>query len=328
MKADMRLRIGSRVLRYATPLLFVALFLFFGLQEPRFFGAESVLNIIKQASFVAIAAVGMTFVLLTAGIDLSVGSVMYLAPLVAGFSMRTFGIGPVLGLLIALLVGAILGAINAFCIVRLRIVPFIVTLATLFFFRGAGTFMTQSRQLDFPRSIVDFGLTNVLGLPLPIVVLAVVVLIAYVVLSQTVFGRQVYAIGNDPEAAKKAGIKSGRVLTGVYIISGACAALAGYMLMSQIGRLDQGFGEGKEFDVIAAAVLGGASLFGGIGTAFGAMIGALLIQTVNAGLVFIGLNLYIQPMVQGALIFLAVFLDSLRQGNLAALKRRFIRSEA
>lgn len=328
MTADSGLRFRSRILRYATPLLFVALFLFFGLQEPRFFQSESILNIVKQASFVGIAAVGMTFVLLTAGIDLSVGSVMYLAPLVAGFTMRTFGVGPLLAMLVALAVGAVLGAINAFLIVRLRIVPFIVTLATLFFFRGAGTFMTQSRQLDFPRSIIDLGLTSVFGLPLPIVVFVLVVAVASVVLARTPFGRQVYAIGNDPEAAKKAGIKNGRVLTGVYIISGMCAALAGFMLMSQIGRLDQGFGEGKEFDIIAAAVLGGASLFGGIGTALGAVIGAILIQTVNAGLVFIGLNLYLQPMVQGGLIFLAVFLDSLRQGSLTALKRRFIRSES
>jgi ribose/xylose/arabinose/galactoside ABC-type transport system permease subunit len=323
-----RRHLWSLLLRYTTPIMFIAVFLLFGLQEARFFQAQSVINIVKQASFIGIAAVGMTFVLLTAGIDLSVGAIMYLAPLVAGFTMRYLGLEALPALFVALLVGVLLGGINAFCIVRLKIIPFIVTLSTLFLFRGAGTFLTQSRQLDFPRGVIDFGLITVLGVPLPVVLFAAVVLIAHLTLTRTSFGRQVYAVGNDLEAAKKAGIPTGRIVASVYIVSGVCAALGGFMLISQIGRLDQGFGEGREFDIIAAAVLGGASLFGGVGSAFSAVIGALLVQTVKAGLVFTGVNLYLQPMVQGGIIFLAVFLDSLRETNLKALKRRFIRSEA
>ncbi|MEM7736162.1 MAG: ABC transporter permease [Deinococcota bacterium] len=316
-----------RLLRFSTPLMFVAVFIFFGLQETRFVQLESLSNILKQASFTGIAAVGMVFVLLTAGIDLSVGSVMYLAPLLAGFAMRNLGVGVAVALPLALLAGAVMGFINAFCIVRLKIIPFIVTLSTLFFFRGAGTFLTQSRAFDFPESIRTFGLSNIAGVPLPIVLFAVVVLAAQVVLTLTPFGRHVYAIGNDPAAAQKAGLNTGRVLGIVYIISGMCAALAGFVLIAQIGRLDQAFGEGREFDVIAAAVLGGTSLFGGIGTALSAVIGATFIQTVEAGLVFTGVNLYLQPMVQGVIIFLAVFFDSLRITTLKRLTRRVIRSE-
>jgi ribose transport system permease protein len=327
MTLDARRRLWSTLLRYTTPIMFLAAFLFFGLQESRFVEAQSIVNLVKQASFIGIVAVGMIFVLLTAGIDLSVGSIMYLAPLLAGFAMRNYGFDPVSALVLAVALGAILGGINAFCVVRLKIIPFIVTLSTLFIYRGAGTFLTQSRQLDFPRSIVDFGLVSVLGIPLPILAFVAVMLVAHLVLTRTAYGRQIYAVGNDLEAAKKAGLPTERIIASVFVISGACAALGGYLLISQIGRLDQSFAEGREFDAIAAAILGGASLFGGVGTAFSAVIGALLIQTVKAGLVFTGVNLYLQPMVQGGIIFLAVFLDSLRTMNLRQLKRRFIRTE-
>ena len=150
---------------------------------------------------------------------------------------------------------------------------------------------------------------------------------AHVVLTRTSFGRQIYAVGNDIEAAKKAGIDTRRIIFSVYVISGVCAALGGLMLISLIGRLNQTFGVGKEFEVITAAVLGGASLFGGIGYAFGAVVGAVLVQMVQAGMVFIQVNLYMQPMVLAAIIFLAVFFDSLRERRVLRLKRRSIRVE-
>lgn len=330
MNIAMGLRQEQRVnlLRYTTPVMFVVIFLFFGLQSPRFLEAESISNIVKQASFVGIAAVGMTFVLLTGGIDISVGATMYLAPLVAGVMMRDYDLGVLPGLGIALGMGFIIGTVNGFFIVKLKIVPFIVTLSTLFFMRGAGTFLTDSRQLDFPRSMIDFGLIKIVGIPLPIVLFAVVVVIAHLILTRTPFGRQLYAVGNDKEAAKKAGINVDRTMYIAYILCSVCAALAGFVLIAQIGRLDQAFGEGAEFDVIAAAVLGGTSLFGGVGSAFGAVIGATLIQMVEAGLIYTNVNLYLQPMAQAFIIFLAVFFDSLRETTIRKLKRRFIRAEA
>ena len=147
-------------------------------------------------------------------------------------------------------------------------------------------------------------------------------------LTRTPFGRQVYAVGNDIEAAKKAGIDTRRIIFSVYVICGVCAALGGLMLIALIGRLNQTFGVGKEFEVITAAVLGGASLFGGVGTAFGAVVGSVLVQMVQAGMVFIQVNLYLQPMVLAAIIFLAVFFDSLRERRMLRLKRRNIRVEA
>ncbi len=310
------------LLRYATLFIFAAVLLWFGLQAPGFLSPESLANIVKQAAFIGIAAIGITFVLLTAGIDLSVGSVMYLAPLIAGFAMRDLGLGVAGGLAVTVLAGAVLGAINAAFIVGLRIVPFIVTLSTLFAFRGFGAFLTSSQQFDFDRAVLAFGQSSVAGVPVPILFFLVLALVAHVVLTRTTFGRQVYAIGNDPEAARKAGLPVASIQARVYVISGACAGLAGFIIISQIGRLDAGFGEGREFDVIAAAVLGGASLFGGIGSALGAVLGATLIQTVKSGLAFTGVNLYLQPILMAGIIFLAVLIDSLRAHRLSGTKAK------
>ncbi len=312
-------------LRNATAIIFLAVVLFFWLQTSGFVAPENIGNIIKQSAFIGIVAIGITFVLLTAGIDLSVGSVMYLSPLIAGLIMRDTGIGVGAGLVVSTAAGALLGAINAFFIVRLTIIPFIVTLASLFAFRGFGAFLTSSRQFDFAPDMRAFGQSAVAGVPTPILIFAAVALAAHVVLTRTSFGRQVYAIGNDPEAARKAGLRVGRSQAAVYVICAACSGLAGFIWIAQIGRLDAGFGEGREFDVIAAAVLGGASLFGGIGSALGAVVGSTLIQTVKTGLVFMGVNLYLQPIMMAGIIFVAVLIDSLRQQRLRVMKRRTIR---
>lgn len=319
-------RAGRFVLGNATALIFIAVLLIFGLQAPGFLAPENLGNIVKQASFIGIAAVGITFVLLTRGIDLSVGSVMYLGPLIAGFAMRDYGLGVAGGFAVAAAAGLAMGALNAVFIVRLGIAPFIVTLATLFFFRGAGTWMTSSRQFDFDRALLDFGLATPLGVPMPVLVFIVAVVLAHLTLTRTTFGRQVYAVGADPEAARKAGIRVGSVEARVYLISSMAASVAGFVLIAQIGRLDVAFGEGREFDVIAAAVLGGASLFGGVGTALGTAVGATLIQTVKTGLVFTGVNLYLQPIALGLVIFLAVLVDSLRAWRLRVAQRRAIRA--
>lgn len=321
-----RRNVAQLLLNNSTIVLFLAVFMVFGLSSPRFFEPSSVLNnILKQATYTGIIAVGMTFVLLTAGIDLSVGSNMYFSSVVAGLLMRQLGFEVLPALLVAVGIGALYGAFNAFFIIKLKVIPFMVTLATLVIGRGLGTALTESKQIDFPERMLQFGQHPVLGLPMPVVVFVLVVIVAWVLLNRTPIGRQIYAVGNDIEAAKKAGINTDRVVALVYIFSGVCAALAGFILISQIGRLDRSFAEGREFDAIAASVLGGTSLFGGVGNIFGAVVGALLIQMVQAGLVFNNVNLYLQPMVRAGIIFTAVFFDSLREKSAARLKRRFIR---
>ncbi len=323
-----RINVGQLLLNNSTIVLFVVLFIAFGIWSPRFFLPENIINIIKQSAvFAGIIGVGMTFVLLTAGIDLSVGSNMYLSVVCAGLLMRSSDLAIFPALIVSLVVGILFGLFNGVCITRLKISPFMTTLGTLVIGRGLGTALTESQQIDFPERMNAFGQTMVLGfIPMPIVVFVIVVIVAWLILTRTAFGRQVYAIGNDLEAGKKAGINTERVTLMVYIISGFCAGLAGFILASQLGgRVDRSFGETREFDAIAAAVLGGTSLFGGVGNVFGTVIGAVLIQMVGTGLQFNLVNLYLQPMVRALIIFMAIFFDSLREANFKKLKRRFIR---
>jgi ribose/xylose/arabinose/galactoside ABC-type transport system permease subunit len=326
-----REQIVEHVLRYSTLIIFIVIFLFFALQAPRFFLPENILNIVKQASFVGIVAVGMTFVLITAGIDLSVGSNMYLSAMSAAYLLQVpalqNGWGVALALCAGLLTGIAYGALNGFAVVVLRIAPFLATLATLVAGRGLGTAITESFGLEIPPAFRAFGAASILGVPTPIIIFAIVVVGAHLVLSRTAFGRQVYAVGNDPDGARKAGIDVNRIVFSVYAICGGFAALGGVTLISLIGRLNQTFGVGKEFEVITAAVLGGTSLFGGVGVAFGAIVGSTLVQMVQAGLVFIEINLYLQTMVLAGIIFLAVFVDALRRERLAKLLRRVLRND-
>jgi ribose/xylose/arabinose/galactoside ABC-type transport system permease subunit len=326
-----RAKLGELLLRNMTLLIFIVVFVDFGVQAPRLFGIDSIANIFKQASFIGIIAVGMTFVLLTAGIDLSVGSNMYLSAMAAGYLMQNpafqNGPGVTVALLVALLAGTAFGAINAFCIVVLRITPFLVTLATMVAGRGLGTAITESFGIEMPTPYLAFGASNVLGIPMPIIAFVIVVLAAHIVLSRTQFGRQIYAVGNDPVAARKAGLAVDRILFLAYVICGFCAAVGGVTLIALIGRLNQTFGVGKEFDVITAAVLGGTSLFGGVGNAWGAVMGSTLVQMVQSGMIFIGVNLYLQPMVLALVIFVAIFADALRTARLEKLRRRMLRPD-
>ena len=180
-----------------------------------FFSTENTLNIVKQASFVGVIAVGMTFVLLTGGIDLSVGSNMYVSAMAVGYLLQLpgfqGGLGVFAGIVVGLATGAAFGAVNAFCVVVLRITPFLVTLATMVAGHGLVTAITKSYGMDYPVAFTAFGAASVFGVPIPIVVFAIVVGVAHLVLTRTPFGRQLYAVGNDVEAARKAGIESERI---------------------------------------------------------------------------------------------------------------------
>ncbi|MCX7841997.1 MAG: ABC transporter permease [Clostridia bacterium] len=316
------------ILKNTPFILFVCIFIIFGILSPKFFQYENFENIATSASYIGIVTVGMTFVLLTAGIDLSVGSNMFLSASIAGLLIRDLNAPIWLALLCAVLVGTLYGGINAFFIVKLRILPFLVTLSTLVAGRGLGLLITKSQGVTLPESISNWGAVRVVGLPVPIIIYAVIALIAHLFLKFFPMGRQIYAIGNDPEAAKKAGLNTDRSIAFVYIISGLLAAIAGIVSVSQMGIVNAGFGDGDEFDAIAAAVLGGTSLFGGIGTIFpGAVIGTILIQMVQAGLVYTQVDMYIQPLIQAAVIFVAVFLDSIRSREISKIEKRHIRVE-
>ncbi len=270
----------------------------------------------------------MTFVLLTAGIDLSVGSIMFLTAVIAG-KLVFGGYSIIWAVLAVVIVGIICGSINAFFITRLRMMPFIVTLAALYLWRGLGLWISQTRAMNLPENILQVGSAKLLMIPLPVWVFLIVLIAAHLVLQRTPFGRQIYAVGNDMEAAKKAGIHTERLLFFVYVICGLCATIGGFVLLAQSGAVNPKFGQQREFDAISAAVLGGTSLFGGRGNVFpGTVLGAILIKTVDNGLVILNANTYIYPLVTSAIIFFAVLIDCQRNRYLFSLKRKKIRTES
>lgn len=302
----------QRVAGWAPLLLFMAVLTFFALSSPKFLEPRNLINIVAQAASTGIAATGMTFVLLAAGVDLSVGAIMFVAAAVAG-KMALAGLPLPVTLLAMLSVGTAFGAINAFFITRLRVTAFMVTLATLFIGRGLGLRMTETRAMNLPEAFLQLGSARILGLPCPAWLFAGVLIIAHGVLTRTPFGRQVFAVGHDVETARKAGVSTGGVMAAVYIISGLCSAMAAIVSLGQLGAVSPKFGEQKEFAAIAAAVLGGTSLFGGRGGVLpGTLLGALLIQTIENGLVILNTDPYLYPMITSGVIFTAVLMESAR----------------
>ncbi len=301
-----------RLLDFAPLLLCAAVLVFFGAQSAKFLEPRNLVNIVVQASSTGIAAVGMTFVLLTAGVDLSVGAIMFVAAAVAG-KMALAGWPLPFALLAMLAIGLIFGVFNAFFITRVRVAAFIVTLAVLFIGRGLGLRITETRAMNLPEAFLQLGAARLLGVPLPAWLFAGVLAAAHLALTRTPFGRQVLAVGHDLEMAKKAGLRTGRILAVVYLISGVCAAIAAMVTLGQLGAVSPKFGEQKEFAAIAAAVLGGTSLLGGRGNVLpGTLLGALLIQSIENGLVILNADPYLYPMITSAVIFVSVCLESLR----------------
>ena len=313
-----------RLLDFAPVALFTVVLLVLGLLSDKFLTVANFTQILVQSSSTTVVAVGMTYVLLTAGVDLSVGAMMFVGAGIAG-KMALGGQPLPLCLLVMLGVGLIGGAVNALLVTRLRLVAFIATLATLYIGRGVGRWITQTRAMNLPDSFLALGSAKWLGVPVPLWIAGAVILLAQLVLSHTPFGRQLYALGNNAEAAKKAGLRTTRLLTAVYVICGGCAGLGGILALSQLGSVSPKFGELYEFDAITAAVLGGTSLFGGRGKVFpGTVLGAVLLKSIFNGLVIVQADPYLYPLITSAIIFLAVLLDSLRCRLIDRMERRKI----
>jgi len=267
-----------------------------------------------------VVASGMNLVLLTAGVDLSVGAVMYLAAVTVGMGLT--GAPVWFCLLASILVGALFGALNGTLIVRLGLPAFIVTLATTFIGRGLGLYVSSTRIVYASSAVAETGRASLLGLPVPMWVAGAAIGAAWVLLTQTALGASIRSIGADAEGARRAGVPVRVVTWSVYLLCGAFAGLAGFVSLSQTSAASGAFGQNSEFLAIAAAVLGGTSLFGGRGTLWAPVVGAVLIMTVQNGLVLINANPYAYPVITGAVIFIAALLDSLRSRVQAKVARR------
>jgi erythritol transport system permease protein len=313
---------------------FIALFVvfaFFGLTTPNFLDLPTLVIIAQHVAINAIMAIGMTFVILTAGIDLSVGSIVGVSGMIVGL-LLTRGIPvPLLevtifpnvveAMLITLAAGAFIGLINGLLITRLNVAPFIATLGTLYIARGAALLIsggsTFSNLVGDPRfgntGFPFLGSGTILGVPASILALVVFALVSAYVAGRTPFGRYVYAVGGNERAAALSGVQINLVKVSAYMISGFCAAFAGLVVASELVAAHPASGETFELNAIAASVLGGTSLAGGRGTIAGSIVGAFVIGVLGDGLVMLGVSSFWQMVIKGVVIIAAVVMDQMQQ---------------
>jgi ribose/xylose/arabinose/galactoside ABC-type transport system permease subunit len=273
-------------------------------------------NIAVQSSSLVVAAVGMTFVIMTAGIDLSVGSMLFLAAAIE--SSRAIVGGPTAVVFAATCAaGILMGLANGLAVALTRVPALVVTLAAMQVFRGAGGHITGQQNIDVPAKLRAIGTGSLLGVPTPVLLAAAVALGGGFVFSRTTFGRYVQAVGSNLDAAVDAGLPVRRVLVGAYALAGLLAAVASLTQTARLGAVQPSIGQGYELTVITAVVLGGTSLFGGRGSIGGTVLGALILTTVQTGLVFSGASPYVFDIVRGGVLLAAVLATGARWRNLA-----------
>lgn len=306
---------------YGIFLAFLLLVFALSVSNPYFLTTGNISNVLLQTSINGVLAIGMTFVILTRGIDLSVGSVAALTGIVAASLATTSAAASVAGgpypavvaIAAGLAVGCACGALVGWIVSRFSVPAFVATLGMLSAARGLTLIYGGGKPV--PALIPDFrwiGTAKIMGIPMPVIILAIVFIAAWWVLTRTRFGRYVYAVGGNPHAAKTSGINVTRVRFSVYVISGALSGLAGMMLAARTGSALPQAGIAYELDAIAAVVIGGTSLSGGVGRVTGTLIGALIIGVMNNGLDLMGIESYYQQVLKGALIVGAVMLDQKR----------------
>lgn len=296
----------------------IALIALMAVIAPYFWTVQNLVEVTRQVSAIAILAAGGTFVILTAGIDLSVGSALGVASMVAIVGSDR-SMPAIVSILLALGAGALIGAINGAFVARFALPAFIVTLAALTYLRGfvyvgtGGTTLIPA-QVDYAW----IGQAGVLGVPFAVIIMAIVYIAGWFLLNRTVFGRQLYAIGGNAEAARLSGIPVRRVIMATYVISGLCAGIAGLIVASRLESAVPDLGSGYELNAIAAIVLGGTSLMGGRGSLVGTLIGALFIAVLSNGMTLMNVQSFYQQIIMGVVILAAVLIDRLRRRNVTS----------
>jgi ribose/xylose/arabinose/galactoside ABC-type transport system permease subunit len=283
---------------------------------PGFATVANFRNIAVQASPLIVAAVGMTYVIMTAGIDLSVGSMLFLAAAIES-SRAVVGNPTAVVFATICLAGVLMGVLNGLAVALTRVPALIVTLATMQVFRGAGGHITGQQNIDLPAKLRGIGTGSLLGVPTAVLLATAVALGGAFVFSRTTFGRYVQAVGSNLDAAVDAGVPVRRVLVGTYALAGLLAAVASLTQTARLGAVQPSIGQGFELTVITAVVLGGTSLFGGRGSIGGTVLGALILTTVQTGLVFSGASPYVFDIVRGSVLLAAVLAAGARWRSLA-----------
>lgn len=295
--------------KYNLFFIFLGFILIGSLLSDQFLSVQNILNLLQQSSFVGIISIGMTFVILVAGIDLSVGAVLALTGMLASLLIST-GMNPVWAIVITLAAGAFLGFVNGFISTKFKVPAFIATLAMMVSARGLAFLTTDGTPIyDLPASFTALG-GNVFGrIPLTAIIWIVLTVIAIIVLKYTTFGRKIYAVGGNAESARLSGIPVEKYVTWCFVISGTLAAVAGILMSAWLTVGQPTAGTGLELDVIAAVVLGGTSLFGGKGSIGGTFIGVLILSMIVNIFNLLGLSSYYQSVFMGLIIVLALIMN-------------------
>jgi ribose transport system permease protein len=299
-------------------IFLLAVIIIFTILEPSFFQLGNAINVMRQISVLAICAFGMTFVIISQGLDLSVGAASALAGVVASLVARELGpvYGPAAGIVAGLVTGAAVGLVNGIIITLFGISPLITTLGTMTIVRGLAYILTGGVSLyGVPDTFQVLGRGYLIGniLPIPVAVMILVFILAYVALNFTSLGRYTYAIGGNEEAARLSGIRVGTIKRWIYVLVGLAAGLSGVVLASRLGAGQAASGTGFELDVITAVVLGGVSMSGGEGRLEGTLMGVLIIGILANGLILMDVQPYYQLVIKGMALLLAVGLDRLRK---------------
>lgn len=316
----MKERLGDIVAQAAAAGALVVVFIVLCFVSPVFFTSNNLINVVEQTTVTALIAIGMTFVIITAGIDLSVGSTAAISGVIGVTLIVNQGVSWPLAVIIGTLIGAVIGLGNGLLITVANLNPFIATLGMMSVVRGLD-FITTNGQVVFgvPDAFGVLGSGKIVGIPVPLILLIIIAILAHLLLSRTRLGRYTYALGSNREAARLSGIPVRKNLIAVYVILGILAGFGGMVASSRVYSGQPNFGLGLELDVIAAAVIGGASLFGGQGTILGTLIGAFLIALIHNGSVLLDINSFYQQVIIGAVIWIAVFWDQFRRRRISSL---------
>jgi ribose/xylose/arabinose/galactoside ABC-type transport system permease subunit len=321
---------AATLLGRVAPLMFLlVLMLVFSVMQPRFLSELNLFNVMRQISITGLIALGMTFVILTGGIDLSVGSIVALAGLMAGAlnkgtSANTLSLSDevvagyplIVSVVVAAAVGLAAGLLQGIAITTLNVPPFVVTLGGLSAFRGAALLYSGGGPISsFDEHYRFWGQGKLGPVPVPVIVFLAAALLCHIVLRHTRYGRHIYAIGGNTEAARLSGLNVRMLTLSVYVIVGLFAGLAGFVLSSRLNSAEAVAGQGYELTVIASVVIGGTSLFGGLGGVLGTVVGAILIGVLINGLVLMNVSPYIQQIIIGVIIVLAVAFDRFVKGR-------------
>ncbi|WP_284693987.1 ribose ABC transporter permease [Paraclostridium ghonii] len=303
----------SILLKYKSLVGLLLLIVVVSILSPSFLSSRNILNILRQTSVNAIIAAGMTFVILTGGIDLSVGSVLALSGAFAA-SILASGQSIVVAVIAAIVCGAVVGFLNGFVIAKGKLQPFIATLATMTILRGVTLVFTDGKPItlgsnDLAMAFGKIGGGTLLGIPSPVIITILVFVACYYILNKTKMGRYTYALGGNEEATKLSGLNTDKIKIWVYTISGILSSIAGIIITSRLYSAQPTAGTGYELDAIAAVVLGGTKLTGGKGKITGTIIGALIIGVLSNALNILDVSSYYQMMVKGIVILIAVLLD-------------------